>query len=333
MPIEFGVDRKPSAKLCREISALVPENPFYTVEYIDAKRTSGFQPWILSLSERGRVICGCPAFLKTGLLTRSLKIESMPMIPDTRLFWSELQKLCAEARISELDVNTAASNCAGIPQLPGELWRVSRCEFVLDLKGSDLLRGLRNSHRGRVNRSRKSGVSLRQARGPRAWREHAHAVCSSMDRRRARGESFWAVEQTQFCEALIHNGQGELFQACLGGKVLSSAFIVTSRRGAYYFWAGTTKEGMALGASHFLVFEIAKTMQGRSLDVFNLGGTDLQNRGLIEFKRGFGARELRLEAAGFCLGSKLKRKLGRAVGLLVHDPGRLLKRLMPALGS
>jgi hypothetical protein len=326
MPVEFHTEANPSEKLCREVASLAPANPYYTFEYIEAKRALGFQPWMLLLRANGQLLSGCPAFVKTGFLARSLEIESLPTIPDADVFWNELQTFCRSSGISGLGVYTAASDSARIPPLPGEIWRKTRCEFVIELRKGDLWRLMRNSHRGRVNRSRKAGVTVGRTGGAQAWQEHARAVEASMERRKTRGEIFPEVKQAQFCEALRQSRQGELFQAFRDGRVLSSAFVIKAERGAYYFWAGTTAEGMTLGASHYLVHEIAKIMQEESLDFFNLGGTGLENKGLIEFKRGFGPREVTLEAAEFCFGSRVKRGLGRAFQILRNDPARLLRR-------
>ena len=73
---------------------------------------------------------------------------------------------------------------------------------------------------------------------------------------------------------------------------------------------------MKCGASHFLIYNISKILQERGIEVFNLGGTDLRNEGLVEFKRGFGTDEVCLESAEFVLGHKLKMKVGKAVKLL-----------------
>jgi len=328
MSIEFSADSTPSEELCREIANLAPANPFYTFEYLESKRAAGVQPWLLLLRENGRLISGCPAFIRADFLTRSLEIESLPTIPNAEVFWNELRRLCRESSISELDVYTTASTSVEIPPLPGEIWRRPRREYVIELQKADLWKRMRNSHRGRVNRSRKAGVTVKCATGAQAWEEHRRAVRASMERRKIRGESFAEIKHTQFFEVLVRNGRGELFQAFLDDKVLSSALVIRAERGAYYLWAGTQSEGMALGASHFLIHEITKRLQEEGLEVFNLGGTNPENKGLIEFKRGFGTIEVNLEAAEFCFGSRVKRRLGRALELLRESPAGFLKRGM-----
>jgi hypothetical protein len=85
----------------------------------------------------------------------------------------------------------------------------------------------------------------------------------SMTRRRVRGEQVSDHMTNQLAEvtALAQGGAGEVFQAVADGQVLSSILVLQSVRGGYYHSAGTSPEGMACGASHLLVHDIAVTLQ------------------------------------------------------------------------
>ena len=326
MTITFQVERNPSPNLCEAVADTAPTNPFYTPQYVGCKRSQARSLWMLLLREENRLVSGCPAFVKNGLFTRSLEIESLPAIPDPGVFCEGLLGACREAHISEVCVHTAASSSTNIPQTPGETSRRKRCEFVIDLQNVDLWRQLRPSHRWRINRSRKAGVKASKTSGLQAWQCHLEAVRASIDRRRGRGERFAEIKNVQWLEGVMESGQGELYQAELGNEVVSSALVVKAKRGAYYFWAGTSATGMAVGASHLLIHEIANQLQTQAVDILNLGGTDLQNKGLIEFKRGFGAREILLEDVDLYLGSRTRRLLGRAFELLKEDRRDFFKR-------
>jgi hypothetical protein len=331
MALEFLVECDPSDRLCREVADQDPCNPFITVEYVNARRNTGLRPHAVMLRDNGHIVTAGMAYVRKGFLVRSLEIESLPLVVGGDLFWSGLGRFCKETGISQLAVHTAASRRAAIPSLPGEVWRQTRSEFVVELTARDLWKQMRPSHRQRVNRSRKSGVVLRTAEGERAWEDHAVAVTASMERRRTRGEHIALIRQSRFFEALIESGRATLFQAVLEDRALSSALVISADKGAYYFWGGTRSEGMALGASHFLLHEISLRLQADNIEVFNLGGTDLANKGLVEFKRGFGASEIGLQSAGFQFGSRVKRTLGRSIELLRDDPARLFRAVMNRL--
>ena len=122
-----------------------------------------------------------------------------------------------------------------------------------------------------------------------------------MSRRGKRGEAVTDTAPLDALGALIDSGAGELFQAVHDGTVLSSVLVLMAKRGAYYHSAGNHPKGMALGASHFLIQEIASYLRERSFEVFNLGGSDQTNPGLSRFKAGFGASVVDLEEADFFL--------------------------------
>jgi lipid II:glycine glycyltransferase (peptidoglycan interpeptide bridge formation enzyme) len=132
----------------------------------------------------------------------------------------------------------------------------------------------------------------------------------SLDRRKSRGEQVQGGEEHQRYWTYIKQGHGNLFQAVLDGKVLSSLLVIKAEKGAYYQSAGTSPEGMTAGASHFLIYETAQLLQRQSFEVFNLGGAEINDasRGLRLFKEGFGSTPVELEAVRVFCGSPLKRR-------------------------
>ena len=333
MASEFQVELNPSEKLCREVAALAPRNPFYAFEYVGCKRAAGFEPWMLLLYTDGQLVSGCPAFVRRGFLTRRLEVESSPVIPEPGVFWQGLLELCRSSHISDFGIYNFASQTAEIPRLAGETWRAPRLEFVMELQGRDLWEQLDRGHRRRVNQARKAGITVIRTTNSHAWKEHISAVEASKHRREARGERLSEIRELGFLESLLHNGPGELFQAVLDGKVVSSDLVIKACRGVYALMGGTQPEGMALGAAHFLEFETMRQLQEEGFEVFNQGGARLDTKGLIEWKRGFRTTEIKLEAAEFCLGSRLKTRIGRAVDLARNDPGLFWKRSAARLAS
>ena len=139
-----------------------------------------------------------------------------------------------------------------------------------------------------------------------------------MMRRRERGEQVPAVMASQLAEvsALTAHGAGEIFQAVVDGQVLSSILVLLSRDAGYYHSAGTSAEGMACGASHVLVHDIAMALQAASKQQFNLGGVSEPGSGLDQFKRGFGSRRVELDAVHCSTAGRLTRWIGVGVTAL-----------------
>ncbi len=316
MHFEFFAEPDPSLELCTKVAALEPTNPFYMPNYIEFKRALGFQPWVFALRQDGRIVSGCTSFAKSGRLNRSLEITSLPILPDSNKFWEGLLQFCREARISQLEINSFASSSTTIPRLPGEIRRRVRCEYVLELEKPGLWDRLSSNHMRNNKNARKAGLRVRRAVDHEACQQHIGLIRESMLRRRNRGESVPEDFETLNLLAMIQSEAGQLFQAVLDGKVLSSVLILMAQKGGYYHSAGTSSEGMACGASHFLVHEIGNTLQAEGKQVFNLGGVDQDNPGLERFKAGFGASPVRLESAELFLGSKVRNKLGTITRLL-----------------
>ena len=319
MSYEFHAESDPSHELRAEVAGFAPANPFYTSAYIEARRASGFQPWVVTLRRDGKLVAACTAFMKSGYLGRSLEITSLPAFPDwegSEVFWGGLLQVCRQHRISDLLAHTYASAAVTIPALPGEIRRRIRCEYVLEVQRLDLWDQLSPNHERNIKRARKAGLQMRRVVDRYACQEHARLIGMSLERRKSRGESVLVDIQVQSFVAMTQSGAGELFQAVLDGVVLSSILVLMAARGAYYQSAGTSPQGMASGASHFLVYEIASTLREQSKELFYLGGAGELDYGLKRFKAGFGASLVKLEAAEFFLGSSIRRGLRSAARLL-----------------
>ena len=68
-------------------------------------------------------------------------------------------------------------------------------------------------------------------------------------RRRTRGEAVSDAAASQDHRAFLESGAGELFQAVSGSTVLSSVLVLRASTSGYYQSAGTSQDGMAIGAS------------------------------------------------------------------------------------
>jgi lipid II:glycine glycyltransferase (peptidoglycan interpeptide bridge formation enzyme) len=113
--------------------------------------------------------------------------------------------------------------------------------------------------------------------------------------------------------ALLASRAGEIFQAVDGDRVLSSILVLRSSTGAYYQSAGTSPEGMKVGASPFLISQVAGILRQEGVQIFNLGGAGEDNPGLQRFKAGFNVRQISLQAATFCPKSVSERKFHTAL--------------------
>jgi hypothetical protein len=318
MRVEFQAEPDPSRERCLGVAARAPANPFYTSAYAEARRALGFRPWILALRQDGALVSACTAFMKAGRLSRALEIPSLPAFEnneDAGVFWNGLRDFCRRRRVSNLLAHSFASARATIPSLSGEIRRRARCEYVLDLQSPGLWDRLSSNHVRNIRRGRNAGVEVRCAADERAYREHATLTEMSLERRRSRGEPVPQHAGAEGVAVMTRCGAADLFQAVLNGTALSSILVLKADRGAYYQSAGTSPEGMACGASHWLVHEVANILRARGNQLFNLGGAG-EDPGLKRFKAGFGATMVSLEEAEFLLGRRVLLRLAIGARLL-----------------
>jgi hypothetical protein len=252
----------------------------------------------------------------SGRLTRSLQIVSLPAWPRPGSFWPALLAFCRKNSVDELDVHSYGSTTAVIPPLVGERMRKDRCEYVLDLQIGDLAPQLSRDHRKNVARARKNGLTVRRADDPTACKAHATMLLASMERRHDRGESVPIDIPHEEFLATTATGAGELFQAVHDGEIVSSALFLRAARGAYSQTMGTNPTGMKLGAARLVIVEAARMLKEEGVELLNLGGVSDDNPGLREFKVGFGARAINLQAAEFFIAGSLKRSVIGAARVL-----------------
>jgi Acetyltransferase (GNAT) domain len=291
---------QPTPSLTEEASATQPANPFLTAAYAAAMTELGYRPYLFGMRRNGVLIAACFAFLRAGRFSRSLEITSVPAVPHSSRddFERGLREFCERHYVTNVEVNSFASREPYMPRLASMMSDRARSEYVVDLRES-CEKNLSSNHARNVRRARNGGVTVIRTASATAYEVHLGLVMASLDRRSRRGELTAGGDLPRRIDALLRSGAGEFFQASRNGEVLSSIFVLAAACGAYYQSAGTSAEGMTIGASHLLICEIARNLVDRGMEVFNLGGADASNLGLQRFKSGFGSRRIDLPSAVF----------------------------------
>lgn len=326
MPMRFDIASGTDRGICERIRALEPTNPFYTAAYVEAQQRLGLEPWILMVREDDQILSACTAFSRSGRLNRLLDVPSLPALQAPDVFWPGLLGFCRRAGVTHLQIGSFASRHASIPFLPGETKRRQRTEFLLDLHQSDPWSSISQNHVRNIRKARKAGIELRRSHDPKACQGHIQLMRSSLHRRTERGESVSGEPDLANCLALIETKAGEIFQAVCGETLLSSILVLRAEKGAYYQSAGSSAEGMASGASHFLIRETAQVLADEGVEVFVLGGAS--EPGLARYKAGFGAQAVELESAEVYVGPAWKRKLTTALRLIRENPRNLWRAIV-----
>ena len=303
-------------RIIDELSRLYPENAFASPAFVAARQKMGYAAWVLALrDDGGAMTLGCAAYLKKGRLNTVLEMPSMPPAPADSQFWSSLVDLCGRNGVTRLELDSFGSPPgAALPDLAGRCERGARTEFVLDLSAAAAA-PMSSNHKRNIKRGAKAGLVVRRTREAAALGEHRGLMERSMQRRRTRGEDIAAGGEPIEEQAYLACGAGELFQAIDGEEVRSSILVLGAPAGAYYHSAGSSPEGMATGASHFLIDQVAQTLRAEGKLRFNLGGADLGSS-LATFKQGFGTMPVALTAGACDVGTGWRRVLVQAVELV-----------------
>ena len=289
------------------------DNPFLTAPYLQSQRSLGREGWLLSVESGGTMDAAALCFLERGRIRRTLTMPSAPPVAEDSPFWSGVRAYVAEHGVTDLELSTFASPASRIPAWPGETERIDRTEFAMELRDADLLARVSKSHRERVSKGRRKGLVVRRENSAQAIDAHVALHINSMDRRKSRGENVSLAFERDGSAALLASGAGELFQAMLGDHVASSLLVLRSKTGAYSESSGNSKEGMGIGASHFLRYETAVTLQSEGIDIFYLGGARPSEEGLRAFKAGFGTTLIDTQSVVAYLGGPLRHKLSAVI--------------------
>lgn len=289
------------------------DNPFLTVQYLRSQRSLGRDGWLLSVDSADTMEAAALCFLERGRLRRTLTIPSVPAVAAGSPFWNGVRAYVAEHRVTDLELSTFASPESRIPEWPGETERIDRTEFAMVLRDVDLLARVSKSHRERVSKGRRKGLVVRRENSAQAIDAHVALHINSMERRQSRGENVSLAFERAGSAALLSSGAGELFQAMLGDHVASSLLVLRSKTGAYSESSGNSKEGMGIGASHFLRYETAVTLQSEGTEIFYLGGARPSEEGLRAFKAGFGTTPIDTQSVVAYLGGPLRHKLSAVI--------------------
>lgn len=319
----FDAVLSPGGELLNEISALSPQSPFDTPAYGAALAARNADVCALLLKDGNQLVNGCLAALAGSRWNRRLEIFTTPALQEPEIFWDGVAAFCREHKVCDLDLQTFASVSPSMPAFDHQLSERERSEYVADLAEDDLFESCSNNHRRSIRKARKAGLELTRSDSLDDYRTHIQLMRASMTRRSTRGEKVPMPSADDFDYALLQQGAGELFQARSSDDVLASMLVLKSSESGYYQSAGTMPEGMKLGASPFLISEVANLLAAAGYRTFNLGGVDPGADGLRRFKAGFGTREVRLTAARYSMISPLNRAVRSVARGVKAVPGFL----------
>ena len=328
MQPSFKLIFSPDVALVQRLADRDPENLFITPEFMRAMELRGFKPCLLGLWDQDEPVEVCLGAFKKGRLSSELDIRLLPDVSADSPFWTGLGAECRRLGVWDLTVYAVTARPGAVVPLGPLAFTESGEEYHVPLGTEPVPQPTSTNLRRNVAKARKAGLVIRRTRDPSVIETHIDLMDLSMDRRKERGEEVSGRVQHRYYEAMLKAGAGEFFQALdPAGTTLSSVFFIRSKGAAYYQSAGTSPEGMALGASPFLIWSTAEQLRQEGLTKFCLGGSTLDNTGLVRFKLGFGSQAVPFVSMGFNMAPALKRKLRTLLRLIKSGPKAWMRSL------
>jgi len=162
-------------------------------------------------------------------------------------------------------------------------------DIVLTRAEEDLFNRLTPSNRRNIRRAAQEQVSIEIG----ASRSALASFCRLNDITRKR---HGLPPQPRYffknlLEYVLSAGQGVIISAVHGGAVVASSIYLHFGKQAVYKYGASVSSHLHLRPNNLIMWEAIKWYRDRSFEVLNLGRTELDNPGLLRYKRTWGADE------------------------------------------
>jgi hypothetical protein len=162
-------------------------------------------------------------------------------------------------------------------------------EVDLTKTEEDLFSNLRDSTRRNVKKAYRGGVLVEISRFRDSIESFYRLNCMTRQRHGLPPQPFSFF--TRIFEHIISQGQGTIVSALYSGKTIASAVFFNFGRKVIYKYGASDLVHQDLRPNNLIMWEAIKWHRERGFELLNLGRTELENKGLLQFKRGWGAEE------------------------------------------
>ena len=258
----------------------------------------GYEPWSLGRERDGEAETVGVGVYASGTLNSFLNVSVFVHFGVQHAFWIGLLSFANSIGATRMLVEQFRADLqqAGIPALKGEFHRYSDVKlYVWDLARDSWDASVSSNHRRNIGRARRHGVELVSLPYTEAIGAHLNLIGASLKRRSFRGEPTNLVSDADQIQEVLRTGQTELFQAAVDDEVVSSKLVYTLGPFAYYHSGGTSKRGMTIGASHYLMYSLTGALRERGIASLDLDVASVAAGGLARYKADFGAEQWLVE--------------------------------------
>jgi hypothetical protein len=163
----------------------------------------------------------------------------------------------------------------------------------ISLAENQVFSNLRDSTKRNVKKAAKEGVQVRFENSLESTREFYRLHCLTRKHHGVPPQPFKFFEKIQ--EHILSEGSGFVILASHQGKKIAGGVYFHFGKKALYKYGASDRKNQHLRANNLVMWEALKHYAEKGYETLSLGRTDLGSTGLLQFKRGWGAEEEKLE--------------------------------------
>ena len=179
-------------------------------------------------------------------------------------------------------------------------------ELSLRKTEKELFSNLRESTRRNIKKAIRAGVRAQIDHSLESIKFFCHLNCLTRKRHGLPPQPFSFFGK--LFECVVSKGSGFVVSALHSGKVIASAVFFHFGSRAVYKYGASDLGHQDLRPNNLIMWEAIKWCRGKGFESFNFGRTEPENKGLLQFKRGWGAQESQLKYHRYDVKSKAFRR-------------------------
>jgi hypothetical protein len=156
----------------------------------------------------------------------------------------------------------------------------------------ELFSGLRDSTRRNIEKANKAHVSVEVSQSLGSVKSFYRLNCITRKRHGLPPQPFYFFNK--IFEHVLAKDHGFVVSATHSGQVLASAVFFHFGKSAIYKYAASDMAQQVLRPNNVLMWEAIKWCRENGLESFSFGITEPENKGLLQFKRGWRGTETRV---------------------------------------
>jgi len=258
------------------------------------KETYGYQPVVLQATANGRVTAIFSLMHINSFLTGRRGV-SMPfsdfcatLLTDRSVTAEAMQTLLEFGRERKWKYIELRGDVA-MPQEDPVFARYYHHVLDLSQDSQRIFKNFRNSTQRNIKKSLNEGVTVRHATSLDAMEKFYALNCITRRRHGLPPQPFKLF--VKIFEHLITKGHGFVVTAKWQDQVIAAAIFLNFGEMALYKYGASEASCQHVRANNLIMWEAIKWYCQNGYKTFSFGRTDVDHDGLLQFKRGWGARE------------------------------------------